>query len=92
MERMGYLPLTDLPAYVDGTVVALDGGYGMQARLRSLGIVEGKRLRKLSDIGRRGPVVVLIERTQVAIGYGIARRVMVRADSLSSGGPGPSGP
>lgn len=92
MERMGYLPLTDLPAYVDGIVVALDGGYGMQARLRSLGIVEGKRLRKLSDIGRRGPVVVLIERTQVAIGYGIARRVMVSADSPSSGGPGPSGP
>jgi ferrous iron transport protein A len=92
MERMGILPLTDLPAYVDGTVVVLDGGRGLQARLRSLGIVEGKRLRKLSDIGRRGPVVVLIERTQVAIGYGIARRVMVRGDSLPSGGAGPSGP
>lgn len=87
MERMGYVPLTDLPAYVDGTVVALDGGYGMQARLRSLGIVEGKRLRKLSDIGRRGPVVVLIERTQVAIGYGIARRVLVRADSTEPAVP-----
>jgi ferrous iron transport protein A len=86
MERMGTLPLTDLPAYMDGTVVALDGGYGMQARLRSLGVVEGKRLRKLSDIGRRGPVVVLIERTQVAIGFGIARRVMVRADASAMHG------
>lgn len=81
---MGDIPLTALPADVEGTVVALDGGYGMQARLRSLGILEGRRLRKLSHIGRRGPVVVLIERMQVAIGYGIARRVLVRADAPPS--------
>jgi len=85
---MGDIPLTDLPVEAEGTVVALDGGYGMQARLRSLGILEGRRLRKLSHIGRRGPVVVLIERMQVAIGYGIARRVVVRADAPPSDGQG----
>ena len=86
------IPLTELPADVEGTVVALDGGYGMQARLRSLGITEGRRLRKISGIGRRGPVVVLVERAQVAIGYGIARRVVVRPDASPSGGQDPGRP
>jgi ferrous iron transport protein A len=89
---MGDIPLTNLPADAEATVVALGGGYGMQARLRSLGIVEGRRLRKISHIGRRGPVVVLIERMQVAIGYGIARRVMVREDAPLSGGESPGRP
>lgn len=80
---MADIPLTELPADAEGTVVALNGGYGMQARLRSLGITEGRRLRKVSDIGRRGPVVVLIERMQVAIGYGLARRVAVRPEPRS---------
>lgn len=80
---MADIPLTELPADGESTVTALNGGYGMQARLRSLGITEGRRLRKVSDIGRRGPVVVLIERMQVAIGYGLARRVAVRPEPRS---------
>jgi len=80
---MADIPLTELPAGAEGSVIALNGGYGMQARLRSLGITEGRRLRKVSDIGRRGPVVVVVERAQVAIGYGIARRVVVRPEPRS---------
>jgi ferrous iron transport protein A len=84
---MVLLALTDLPADTEGTVVGLEGGYGMRARLRSMGIFEGTRLRKVSAIGWRGPVVVLVARTQLAIGYGIARRVVVRVDAPAADTP-----
>jgi ferrous iron transport protein A len=71
-------PLTQLGADEEGLIVSLQGGYGMQARLRSLGLVEGQRIRKLSHIGRSGPVIVLVNRMQVAVGFGMARRILIR--------------
>ena len=79
------IPLTELKPDEEGSIVALQGGYGMQARLRSLGLVEGQMVRKLSRIGRAGPVIVLVDRMQVAIGYGMARRIIVRTESSDAG-------
>jgi len=74
MEKL----LTELNPGEGGTVVAVQGGRGLQARLRSLGLVEGQTIRKLSALAWGGPVVVEIKRTQVAIGRGMARRILVR--------------
>ena len=60
-----------------GRVVALHGGRGMVARLESMGIRPGKVIRKLSSQPMGGPVTVLVEGRQVAMGRGIARRVTV---------------
>jgi len=71
-------PLTELKPGDQGTVVAVKGGRGMQSRLRSLGLVEGQTLRKLSALAWGGPVVVEVKRTQVAIGRGMAAKILVR--------------
>jgi ferrous iron transport protein A len=76
------IPLIDLPMGVEVEIVELRGGRGFQSRLRSLGLVEGQQVKKLSRAGLGGPVIVLINRTQVAIGCGMASRIIVR----SSGG------
>jgi len=60
-----------------GRVVALHGGRGMVGRLESMGIRPGKVITKLSSQPMGGPVTVLVEGRQVAMGRGIARRVEV---------------
>ena len=69
--------LIDLAPGEAGIVVLLEGGYGMQRRLRSLGIVEGNTVRVLSALAWGGPVVVEVNRARVAIGRGMARHVKV---------------
>jgi ferrous iron transport protein A len=71
--------LTDLGVGQEGTIVALQGGRGMQCRLRGMGLSEGQRVRKLSGLALGGPIVVRVNRAQVAIGRGMARRIVVRA-------------
>jgi ferrous iron transport protein A len=70
--------LTDLAKGEEGAIVAIQGGWGLQRRLRLLGLAEGQRIRKLSELALGGPVVVLVNRAQVAIGRGMARRILVR--------------
>ncbi len=60
-----------------GVVVRLRGGRGMRARLEAMGLRAGKRVRKLGSQFMRGPVTVLVEGRQVAMGRGIARRIQV---------------
>ena len=61
-----------------GTVVDIHAGRTLRARLDSLGIRPGKRIVKLSNMLMHGPVMVEVDRAQVAVGYGIARRIVVR--------------
>ena len=60
-----------------GIVVQIQGGPGMANRLSSLGISPGKRIRKISSMLMRGPVTIEIDRSQVAIGRGMANRIIV---------------
>lgn len=72
------LPLTELETGRTAVIVSLGGGHGVQQRLRFLGILEGQRVRKVSRIGKIGPVVVLVHRTQVAVGHGMAKKILVQ--------------
>ena len=71
-------PLTELKLGEEATIAAVQGGRGMQVRLRNMGLVEGRVVRKLSALAWGGPVVVMVKRTQIAIGRGMARRILVR--------------
>lgn len=77
--------LTDLAKGEQGTVVAIQGGWGFQQRLRLLGLAEGQAIRKLSELALGGPVVVLVNRAQLAIGRGMARRILVSAGQAVQG-------
>ncbi|HUU42169.1 MAG TPA: FeoA family protein [Planctomycetota bacterium] len=71
------VPLASLESGVKVRIVSIDGGRGMQHRLESLGVRPGKILMKVSAAFMGGPVTVLVDGRQVAMGRGIARRVMV---------------
>jgi len=62
-----------------GTVVEIQGGHGLIRRLQALGIRVGVRVIKVSSQIMRGPVTVQIGNARVAIGFGMARKIIVRA-------------
>ncbi|MGB5749323.1 MAG: FeoA family protein [Desulfobacterales bacterium] len=73
--------LTELSCDKDAEIISIHGGWVMQARLKELGIAEGQKIKKVSSIGLRGPVIVLVNRAQVAIGAGMASRILVKVGS-----------
>jgi ferrous iron transport protein A len=77
--------LTELARGEEGVIVAIQGGWGLQHRLRHLGLTEGRTIRKLSNLALGGPVIVLVNRAQVAIGRGMARRILVRRQNAAQG-------
>ena len=60
-----------------GFLVEILGGHGMIRRLDALGLRLCKKVRKVSSMLMRGPVVVEVDGFQVAIGYGMASRIIV---------------
>ncbi len=74
---MKILPLTKLEANQNGIIKEIQGGRGLVARLNALGVMPGKKITKISSMMMRGPVVFRVDNTEVAIGFGIASRVIV---------------
>lgn len=72
--------LTRMQPGQTGRVVDIQGGFGLVNRLSALGIMPGKRITKISSMIARGPVTVEVDRSQVAIGYGMANRILVQLD------------
>ena len=60
-----------------GKVVQILGGRGITNRLIALGVRPGKRITKMSSTFMRGPVTIQVDSTRVAIGFGIANKIMV---------------
>jgi Fe2+ transport system protein FeoA len=58
-------------------VLAILGGRIVTNKLMSMGIYAGKEVLKLSHIGLRGPVVIKVGRTILALGHGIAEKIEV---------------
>jgi ferrous iron transport protein A len=71
------LLLVELEENEVGKVVEILGGWGLHQKLDALGIRIGVELKKISSVVARGPVVVEVGNTKVALGYGMARRIIV---------------
>ena len=68
-------------------VVGIEGGRGVRSHLNTLGIHVGDQIVVVERAPFRGPVLVEIHGSRVALGRGVARRVKVdsngRAQSLA---------
>lgn len=71
------IPLNRMKANETGTVVAFLGGYGMIRNLGNLGIRIGAKIKMVTQHAMGGPVVVSQNRTTVAIGFGMAQKIIV---------------
>jgi ferrous iron transport protein A len=71
------VPLSSLKAGQSGIVTRIQGGQGIINRLSALGIRSGRRVTKISSMFMRGPVTVQVGNSQIAIGFGMANKVML---------------
>jgi len=60
-----------------GVVRGVAGGFGIVRRLESLGLRPGKVVTKISSQFLAGPVTVMVDGRQLAIGRGMAAKVQV---------------
>jgi len=79
-RRMERIDLTQLKEGGSGLVIEIQGGYGLNRRLESMGIRVGKKVTKVSSQFMRGPVTLRVDNSQVAIGFGMAMRILVELE------------
>lgn len=72
--------LKDLRAGETGKILQIDGGHGMVNRLAALDIRPGKKIKKINSSFLGGPVTVEVNRIQVAIGFGMAKRIVIEVE------------
>ena len=80
MHQNNQLTLAEMKTGQTGTVVGVLGGHGLIRRLDGLGIRPGKKVTKLSSTLFHGPVILRADSTQVAVGFGMARKIIVELD------------
>ena len=71
------MPLGHLRPGEVGVVRELAGGWGFVSRLATLGFTPGVEITMVQNFGR-GPIIVLVRDTRVALGRGEAGKVLVR--------------
>ena len=74
---MAVIPLNQMEKGESGIVHEIQGGFGFVRRMESMNIRVGKRITKLSSLFRRGPIAIRLDNTQLALGFGMANRMLV---------------
>ncbi|QAA75976.1 MAG: hypothetical protein BIP78_0208 [Candidatus Bipolaricaulis sibiricus] len=78
------LPLASLSPGQVGRLVAVHGGHGSLMRLRRLGLRPGAQVRAVATGRWGGPVLVEVNGCRVALGRGLARRILVQVNGAST--------
>jgi len=72
------LSITDLRPGQEGVVTGARGGPGVMKNLENLGIRPGVKIKVVSRHFMKGPVVIMVGSSRVAVGFGMARKIRVR--------------
>lgn len=75
--------LSDMKPHETAIVSEIRGGPALLNRLNALGIRRGKKITMTGSVFSRGPVTVLVDRTRIAIGHGMADKIMVTTEESS---------
>ena len=80
MSQKIQLALSQMQAGQTGTIIQILGGRGLIRRLEAMGIRPGKKVTKINSALFRGPVTLRTNQTQLAIGFGMAKKILVEID------------
>ena len=70
------LPLTQAPTGHPVRLIEIDAGRNLRHRLTELGLTPGVTLTIVQDDG--GPLLVTVRESRVALGRGMAEKILVR--------------
>ena len=71
-------PLSELKKGDKAEIIGFDCSLGLCKRFNVLGLSQGKIIKKISEIKMGGPVILQVDRAQIAIGSGMAKKIIVR--------------
>lgn len=71
------IDLTQMRPGDSGVIMEIQGGCGFISRLQSMGIRPGKKITKVSSHFWRGPQTVEVDNIQIAIGFGMSKRIFI---------------
>jgi len=63
-----------------GRVSEISAGAALQNKFMSMGIYPGKEITKLSHFALRGPVAIKVGRSILALGHGMAGKIIVEIE------------
>ncbi|MFC1623978.1 ferrous iron transport protein A [Candidatus Omnitrophota bacterium] len=69
--------LTQMQPGESGIVHELGGGHHFERKVQSIGIRPGKKIKKISSHFWRGPQTVEVDKARFAIGFGMAKKILV---------------
>ncbi len=69
--------LTNMLSGQKGTIAVIYGGSGLIQKLDTLGLHPGTEITKVSAQWIKGPIIVRRGHTEIAIGFGMAKKIMV---------------
>ena len=71
------ISLARMRAGQKGKIIRISGGHGIAGKLEALGIRQGQEIKKISDQWMKGPILLQHGNSQVALGFGMASKVLV---------------
>lgn len=77
MNIQTIISLDKMPAGRNGIITDVQGGHGIVQKMNVLGIRPGKEITKISNQLMKGPIIIRSGNTEIAIGYGMASKIMV---------------
>lgn len=80
MNDKALISLACMGAGWSGVVHDIQGGYGIMSTLKSLGIIPGKRITRITPVPIQGPITIEMDKIQVVVGFGMASRIMVAVE------------
>jgi len=80
MSDKKLVTLRQMQSGQSGKVIQVQGGMGLANRLSALGVRPGKKITKVSSMLMRGPVTIQSGNTRMAIGFGMANKIIVEIE------------
>ena len=74
----GMVSVNELTVGVKGTITFVTGGYGFIRKLDVMGVRIGMEITVVSRQWMKGPVTIRFGNTEVALGYGMAGKILVK--------------
>lgn len=71
------MDITQLNEGEKAKIIEIQGGWGLIKKLDALGIRPGMEIKKISSQVLRGPQTLQVGNTQIAIGFGMAKKIIV---------------
>lgn len=72
--------LNDMPAGKTGIIKSINGGFNLIRKLEKMGFRVGTEITKISGQWMKGPVIMRSGNSEIAIGYGMAQKIMIKME------------